>query len=281
MTLRARFTLIAFGVIIFAVLGPIIILTARGFRYDFSENRLIRTGTIVIKTDPRKALVFINNIEASDTPFVKRFLLPGEYPIEIKKDGFRTWQKRVAIHEQQVTYLPSGREELFLFLSNPDAKILATSTQDFFADSEDIYYLQNRQVFKTGLDGTTRTLATTTPTDALEEKYYARLKNSESAFRAHGNDHEIWLYITDSQKDILVTRSSEKLGQAEFNEHTGYVFFAAGRAIKGIEFDPNYGQPNVYTFAETKNGQPKFWVNPAGNLLIYQDGEIFYSIKIR
>lgn len=303
--MRARFSLIACGIIVFFILGPVIILAARGFRYDFGENRLIKTGTLVVKTDPKNAVVFLNGKKINDTPFVKRFLLPGEYELEIKKDGFRAWKKRIAIHEQEVTaFLGPNGEQLTLFNNLPDTKTISSSTADFFVSKDTIFYLQSRQIFESDFEGNQTNLATTTPQDILDPKKFLETYEASSTttlpdnlpnfpaspvdyvssgndknILAYGNAHEIWLYDRDGQKNYLVTRSSQNLSKAVYNSATGYVFVAEENVIKAIEYD-SLGQPNVYTFAETKTASPKFAVSPDGVYLIYLDGQELTSLKI-
>ena len=306
MTLRARFGLIACGVIIFMVLGPVIIFTARGFRYDFAENRLIKTGALVVKTDPKDAMVFLNGKKINDTPFVKRFLLPGEYELEIKKDGYQTWKKRITIHEQQVAaFLGANREQLTLFGNLPAGKTIGTSTVDFFSSLDGIFYLKDRQVFESDFQGSQTKLATTTLQDILDPKNFLNVDGANATstlpenlpnfpssqvnyisggnndnFLAYGNEHEVWLYDKENQKNYLITRSSLVLSKAVYNAAAGYVFVAEENIIKAIEYDP-LGQPNVYTFAETKNANPKFAVSADGTYLIYLDGKELISLKIR
>lgn len=304
MTLRARFTLIAFGVLIFFILGPLIIFAARGFWYDFEENRIIKTGTLTIKTEPKDAAVHLNGKEIGSTPFAKRFMSPGEYEIEVTKTGYLPWKKRIAIREQQVAALPTQAPSLTLFLENPDRFLVSTSTADFFLNKNEIYYLAQSQVYRFALTGEKTTLATTTvqltldaekfvpppqaiPTTTREDLLASASSDVEyfdqtghSNVLIYGNKHEVWLYNTDTQKNTLITRSSQNLGQAIYSAATGYAFFAEGNIIKAIEIDP-LGQPNAYTFVETKTALPKFAISPDGTYLIYLDGQELISIRIQ
>jgi len=150
MRLRTRITLIAFGVLIFVIFAPTIVLFATGFRYDFENNRLLKTGTISVRTEPRQAEVSINDeLQPNLTPFAKRFLLPGEYTIEISKPGYRSWKKKITIQEERVSFLPSnGRDKIFLFESTLVQTTLATNTFDFIETDSNIYFVSNNHIFQ-------------------------------------------------------------------------------------------------------------------------------------
>ena len=63
MSIRSRFALIVSGIIIFGIFAPVILFFARGFRYDFANHEIIRTGLLVVKSEPRGAQVFLNGRE--------------------------------------------------------------------------------------------------------------------------------------------------------------------------------------------------------------------------
>ena len=163
MRLRTRITLITFGVLIFVIFAPAIVLFATGFRYDFENNRLLKTGTIAIRTEPRQAEISINGEkQPNGTPFAKRFLLPGEYTIEISKPGYRSWKKKITVLEERVSFLPSnGREKIFLFESTLIQTTLATNTSDFIEKDSSIYFVNKNDIFQSRETGKLPTLLAT------------------------------------------------------------------------------------------------------------------------
>lgn len=120
MKLRTRFTLIGIGITIFIILAPILVFYARGFKYDFSTGQVIKTGTLIMRTEPEKARVFLNSdTKAITTPANIRFLTPGEYNIRAEKTGYQTWQKRLSVVSQFVTWGNLNRDNIFLLLKEP------------------------------------------------------------------------------------------------------------------------------------------------------------------
>lgn len=138
MTLRARFALVTSGIIAFLIIAPVIIFLSRGFRYDFKTNKIIKTATLVVKTEPRDAEVFLNSKILGLTPLARRFVLPSDYELAITKDGFLPWKKRITIRQQQVlSFPPESSERIVLFRSNPEINIAPTTTIDLFETDRD------------------------------------------------------------------------------------------------------------------------------------------------
>jgi hypothetical protein len=81
---------------------------ARGYRFDseaFFRQGKIRfepNGILVIKSDPDGASVFLNG-ELKTATNATISLPPGTYDVEVRKDGFFTWSKRLVIEEEVVT----------------------------------------------------------------------------------------------------------------------------------------------------------------------------------
>lgn len=97
------------AVIAFAAL---IILYARGYRFD-NEEGLSAHGLLVVKSDPNGAQVFINgDLETATDDNLS--LLPDSYDVEISKEGYLSWKKRLTIREGEVTEVKAN-----LFKSAP------------------------------------------------------------------------------------------------------------------------------------------------------------------
>src|SRR3989344_4089024 len=162
MTTRSRVLLIVSGLIIFMIAAPSIVLLARGFRYDFSQNRIVETGTLGVKAEPRGARVFLNGEALKTTPLTYRFLKPGEYSLEIQKDNYFPWKKRITVHAQQVITINSpDSDEITLFLSSPVISVVASSTADFLAAGNGIFYLRDSAIYRTDQQGEDSSLLAT------------------------------------------------------------------------------------------------------------------------
>ena len=63
MKLRNRFMLVGFGILVFLIATPILVLFSGGYKIDWKNHTIVKTGAFVVKTLPSKADVYINNAE--------------------------------------------------------------------------------------------------------------------------------------------------------------------------------------------------------------------------
>lgn len=88
---------------------------------DFENKKIVQTGAFYFKVSPGRADVYLNGkIEKStsvitDSAYIEN-LLPKNYQIEIKKDGYRSWKKNLGVKEREVT----KAEDITLFPLNPN-----------------------------------------------------------------------------------------------------------------------------------------------------------------
>ncbi|KKQ80556.1 MAG: hypothetical protein UT02_C0006G0006 [Parcubacteria group bacterium GW2011_GWC2_38_7] len=112
---------IALGFIIaFFITAPLLILYTAGFRYNFKKAQVQRTGTLIIKTTPKSAQVSLNGKAlTATTPIRENNILPDDYTIKITKEGYYPWQKKLAIKQQETTFI----EDVILFPQSQAEKI--------------------------------------------------------------------------------------------------------------------------------------------------------------
>lgn len=157
MRLRNRFMLIAFGILVFVVATPILVLYARGFQIDWVHHKIVKTGTFVIKTMPSKAMILLNGKpQSSLTPSTIRFVLPGDYDVTVQKDGYQSWTKRLTVLPQFVTWINEDRDFITLFYTTAQEKNqVATNFASLSQDNSELAYVQNSHLFIYNLNNQT------------------------------------------------------------------------------------------------------------------------------
>lgn len=188
MKLRYRFMLLGAGFLLFCLVTPILVLYARGYKFDFASKKLLKTGSLVAETEPAKAHVELNGkpLPNGQTPATIRFLLPGDYEVAIKKDGYQTWSKRLSVKSQLVTWANFERESVALFLTQ--AQSLHQQKTDYAVGSREdgkIILISEGKVFemepqkdKPNEIGNLSDLTPFNPSIALtKENIYQLLKN--------------------------------------------------------------------------------------------------------
>lgn len=79
------------------LVGLATIFWARGFKPDFKNGGIDRTGLIVINSIPTGAQVYLNDKLTSATNASIPYLDPGIYKVKIQKDGYSIWEKDIEI----------------------------------------------------------------------------------------------------------------------------------------------------------------------------------------
>jgi hypothetical protein len=79
---------------------------ARGYRLDFKTLKFQPNGILVLKSEPDGASVYING-ELRTATNSSISLSPGTYDVEVRKDGYFSWYKRLTIVKEVVTQASS------------------------------------------------------------------------------------------------------------------------------------------------------------------------------
>lgn len=103
---RIFVTLVTF--LVLAVFGTIAILFARGYRISFDENsnnlQIGPRGLLVANSDPNGAQVFVDGeLKTATNNTVS--LAPKTYEVEVRKEGFLPWNKKITIEKETVTQI--------------------------------------------------------------------------------------------------------------------------------------------------------------------------------
>ncbi len=133
MTLRTRRILYVSFIILFFVITPLLCLYAAGYKIDFEQKTIQKTGMLVLDSNPRGARIYINNkpqyyffkkyysyFTNKDnyvyivTPAKIKNLLPGEYKVKLKLNGYWPWEKKLKIFPGSSTFA----EDINLFKNN-------------------------------------------------------------------------------------------------------------------------------------------------------------------
>lgn len=106
----------AFGLLVWGIIGGItllIILFARGYRFNLETKSLKSQGILVANSFPNGSQIYVNDKFSSLTPDTL-YLKPGNYTVRLQKEGYIPWQKPYAIRGEVVS-----RTDALLFSTNP------------------------------------------------------------------------------------------------------------------------------------------------------------------
>lgn len=193
----SRYLLLVFIIIIFVILAPIIVIYVSGKNIQLGERLARDTGIIDIQSSPTGSEVYIDGQKNSNTPSTIRFVKQGTHNIEVRKAGFRTWQKNLFIEAGKVTYAGSLSDEVRLL---PD--IAPTPVSD--SDIESYVILNDSVIFHSGNNLTKYDLSEKTV------KSETQLPIEISKLQLTNNDKYL-LALTKNGKNILINTVDLKL----------------------------------------------------------------------
>jgi len=96
-------------VALFLIVATIVVLGARGFRFDFNRSVFVHSGLLSLKGNPAEFEVYLDGklktsgINRINNSINIQGLFPKEYDLTIKADGFQDWSKKVRIHSGKAT----------------------------------------------------------------------------------------------------------------------------------------------------------------------------------
>lgn len=223
-------------VALFIVAAPLVVLYSQGYRVDFENRLVVKTGALFLEPRPAPVEVYINGKLRKRSNFLFQNiyigdLLPKNYVIEIRKEGYLSWKKELDVLPKLVT----EAKNIMLFRASLTPSFVTYNAADFyFAPSKNYIAIveknqtpkinlydikQQKEFLLLELNGTS--------TDQTISQIEWNSDSSRLAVRIKGNDAPNWLII-DSQNYVREKVERVELGIAE------YVKDAAMLSIKQV-----------------------------------------------
>jgi len=133
MTRKTRTILFFLCLFLFLLSALIIISYSQGYRFDFEKKKVTQTGAFYFKVLPKSVQIYFDGKLKKKTDFLFgsvliENLLPKTYNIQIKKEGYLSWEKTLEIKEKQVT----EAKNILLIPEGPGFAVLSKEVKDFF-----------------------------------------------------------------------------------------------------------------------------------------------------
>jgi len=145
---------------LYLILCPLVILHALGITFKPGTQSLRKTGLIYLSTIPSGANVYVNNSHFPEpTPTTIQNLPPGNCPVKISLDKYRSWKKILPVEKEKATsvenilLIPQQWDPQHLTASPVESLIPIAKTPDILLSKgallKDLYHYS----LKTGLTG--------------------------------------------------------------------------------------------------------------------------------
>ena len=127
-----RVTYLSFFVLFF-ILTPLFIMYAVGYRYNFDINTIEKNGAFYIKSYPRGAEIYIDNIKTRHkTPHQLTNIQPGNHDVLIQKDGYLDWHKQLSVYSGEIIFV----EDIVLFLTDIQKTSFGRGSDNFLVNKQ-------------------------------------------------------------------------------------------------------------------------------------------------
>lgn len=124
------------GIVLVIATGTVLAyMYSRGWRFDFQDRTVSRTGVLTITSSPSRAIISLDgdlHDEKSNASIDS--LDVGEYLVEISKDKYQDWEREIDIYAKKSTFIypflvfkEQSTEKVF----ESEEKVLATYTNKF------------------------------------------------------------------------------------------------------------------------------------------------------
>lgn len=203
MTLKRRIALIIAGAVVFLLAGPAVVLLAQGYRFDWDAAGLTRTGTLVVKSEPR-AEGTLSGLADFSTPLTDRFIMPGEYQITLSKPGYRSYTKRVNVSAGLVTFVPDQNSKIYLLSDNAESETINDAVSGIFAWKDSVFFVDKTKnaVFRFVTGASAAEFSASSTLDLSDAKFIdARISDGTPEFILQSQNRQ--LYVSPEKTYVL------------------------------------------------------------------------------
>jgi len=274
MNKRIKRILILIFAALFFLAVPATILYCQGYRFDFGNKKIVKTGAFFFQAEPKSCEVYLDGKLIKKTDFLSgsvfiKNLLPKEYTIKIEKEGYFSWEKKLGTEEEMVT----EAKNIILFSKNSGFSVFLSDINDYFFSPD-----QKKVILK-----------------KIEEPdwkldIFDLKKNSQEIFLGEKDLSKKEVVLLDlnwdsySEKLLLKTKIEEKIKYfiVDLSGEKKQIFPLENNDIAEISFNPDNFQEiffiknsNLYKFNFVEN---KILEETLKNLLTYRisNGNIFW-----
>ena len=107
-------------------MAPLLVAFALGYRWDWSEQQIVKVGAVYIKSYPADAQIYKDDkLQRQRTPDQLINIQPGDNTITVVKENYQSWSKTLEVKPGQTTFI----ENILLFRNDLAPQKLTTDVQ--------------------------------------------------------------------------------------------------------------------------------------------------------
>lgn len=254
---RIRKALFLASLALFFFLLPAILLFTFGFKVDWKNLHILKTGLIWINSSPEGAQVYLNGkFLDKKTPATIDELLPGRYHVSLVMEDFYPWQSDVDVWQGKVVSIP----DIMLFLRLPELdKLNSEEADNFFIFNHDknfLYYVikDAKAIHKVNIDS--GKLEAVFRADIFPAKIENLSLSSDKKKLICNDSHNIAIiYLSkETAENNFNLYSQDNIRQVFWHSDSQHFIVVSDRDIKVYElFSESRGNAVVITKLSDKN----------------------------
>ncbi len=285
-----------FSLTLFFTLLPIVLSYSLGYKIDYHEFKIYKTGIIYLKSQPSGASIYLNGKMLPDvTPARIEELKPGEYRVELKRDGFYPWQKEMVVRPNMVT----RADDIILFpLTQEMKRICNYEVSDFtISDKNYIYYMTNIGFFRSDMDGTSikkLSLHSNWPRDIIGRRF-----SPDGSKILYFNNSSIWVIYLNPDKKLMkngedvkveeLLRSPIPVMDVYWYSESKHIVFVTDKDISAVELNGE-GERNIVMLYRFNSKPQGIYYDTTNDSLYFTDyrkdrgareGNYLYRLDLR
>jgi hypothetical protein len=286
---KTRRVLFFVSVALFILIGCGAVIFALGYKYDFVQNKFLKTGSLEIELNV-PAEIYINDELAGGTSFLgnsfsKGRLLPRSYRVRVEKNGYQTWQKLLKIEagfltsHPKVVLIPESFDEVIVASSS-----LGNISVKRFGGPVGLAIVGNKQKLES-IDletGEKKEIKppVTKPASLTEKMEPIQIVSPDKEKTAWFSRYEIWvkwLKDTDYQPYKLagdtefLTRFSQKIEDIQWYKDSAHLVVSVGGILKLIEIDDRDG---INIFDITAVSDPFYYDRDLDTVFKFEENQL-------
>jgi len=277
-----------FSVALYFILLPIILSYSLGYKINYRKFMIYKTGIIYINSAPAGAEIYVNGKKDDElTPTQIEELRPGIYKIEVKRDGFYSWEKEIVVRPNMVT----KADKIILFPIIQQSKMIAAKDILDFAVSTNnfIYYMTKEGLFRSNMDGTgfaKISFYSNWPSDILAKKFF-RENNKFLYF----NKRSVWAVYLNLDKATAqgngeyaeveeITSSDDRILDVFWYSAGNYIIVVTEKYITVVELSRGGKRNPVLLYKFSARPERLYYDSGSDSLYFTDTGKDFRSKEV-
>jgi hypothetical protein len=258
MTTRKQLMYMGLFFLIFVIVIPAIVLYSLGYRIGDNFG-LVKTGGLYFVNDESDVKVFLNDKLKKESGFIEKDILiqnlkPGNYHAEVKKEGYRLWEKWVKVSPEkvEVLYPLLIKEKLGITEIPRYENIAAAKKKKINEEYTDVLKLfekkkkPSKKPFFTWTDPEEKKLRLSEDRK-LRDKVFLYRNNNNIYVRWIGKEEKLPFFI-NSMKPKLIFTSETPFRSFDFfpGRNDSFIVHLSDGSLLACEIDNRFGNQNFY-----------------------------------